>query len=193
MSTTTFPDRDARYSAFGRLRAAIRSQLSRYGRPHHVNDPVVAQVVRAALLEASHQQSREQILFALIEREMWNVIRDDMHYVENRELRNIPHKPLPTFEEIGAQLKRNIDNYRNAVRLEITEELLSGYFALGDGRRVTWGDATLDDHAQRVNQLMSHAQGTVETAVRHQAAIEMIRDAGVHTLREVVHTKEEVA
>jgi hypothetical protein len=71
------------------------------------------------------------------------------------------------------------------VRLETTEELLSSVFALGDGgERVTWGDATTEQHQRRIELLVGNAAGNVETAARHQAAIRMIQEVGAETLRE---------
>lgn len=71
------------------------------------------------------------------------------------------------------------------VRLETTQELLSSVFALGDGERVTWGDANVKQHEQRIELLVGNAAGNVESAARHQAAIRMILDAGVNCLSEL--------
>lgn len=68
------------------------------------------------------------------------------------------------------------------VRLEVTEELLGEQFALGDGRRVTWGRATVADHEQRITMLAKNAAANVEAAARHQAAIDMIKRAGAEHL-----------
>lgn len=69
--------------------------------------------------------------------------------------------------------------------MEWTQELLDSPFALGDGRTVTWGDATVDDHRQRVAMLVKHATGTVQSAARHEKAIDELQAAGANTLREM--------
>lgn len=84
-------------------------------------------------------------------------------------------------EHIHALLKAEAD----AVRLETTEELLSTMFALGDGERVTWGEASIEQHEQRIALLVGNAAGNVETAARHEVAARMIREAGVTCLAEV--------
>lgn len=71
------------------------------------------------------------------------------------------------------------------VRLETTRELLTTVFALGDGTETTWGDATVDQHGQRIELLTKNAAGIMETAARHQVAIRMIEEAGVKCLADL--------
>ena len=71
------------------------------------------------------------------------------------------------------------------VRLETTRELLATAFALGDGESVTWGRATIAQHEQRIEMLAKNVSGGIETATRHQAAINMIKEASVDCLAEL--------
>lgn len=71
------------------------------------------------------------------------------------------------------------------VRLETTRELLGTVFALGDGTETTWAAATVDQHEQRIGMLARNAAGVVETAARHEAAVRMIKDAGVTCLADL--------
>lgn len=84
-----------------------------------------------------------------------------------------------------------INEYAFRVRLELTAELLGSEFALGDGRRVTWGEASTEDHEQRIRMLTSNAVANAEAAARHQAAITIIADAGVERLRQVADAHQE--
>jgi hypothetical protein len=70
-------------------------------------------------------------------------------------------------------------------RLQVTEELLGTKFALGDGTKVTWGEATVEQHRQYVVMLSGQVAGTVETAARHEAAIRLCEEAGVSCLGEL--------
>jgi hypothetical protein len=70
-------------------------------------------------------------------------------------------------------------------RLEVTAELLGTAISLGDGTDTTWGQATIAQHEQRIGMLTRHAVGEVESAARHQAAIGMIKDAGVECLADL--------
>jgi hypothetical protein len=69
--------------------------------------------------------------------------------------------------------------------LRLTREFLGTAFALGDGTETTWGQATIAQHEQRVELLARNAAGVVQTAARHQAAIGMIKDAGVECLADL--------
>lgn len=70
-------------------------------------------------------------------------------------------------------------------RLKVTAELLGSEFALGDGRRVTWGMATREEHRQRIELLKRNAGANIEAASRHQQAIAMLEASGAECLREV--------
>lgn len=71
------------------------------------------------------------------------------------------------------------------VRLDVTEELLHTEFALGGGQRVTWGEASAEQHRQRIELLSKNAAANVEAAARHEKAIEMLCGGRVANLREL--------
>lgn len=89
-------------------------------------------------------------------------------------------------ELVFKRMERAIEEYGQSIRLQVTSELLNTIFALGDGTKTTWGDATVEQHRIRIQMLTSHAAGTIETAGRHDAAIRMIQGAGVSSLNETV-------
>ena len=87
------------------------------------------------------------------------------------------------FEQRKANaLGRIIDQFANEIRLEVTEELLGSDFALGDGTRVTWREATEAQHRQRIEMLRGNALANIEAASRHEAAISLLHRNGVSTL-----------
>lgn len=75
-----------------------------------------------------------------------------------------------------------MEDLTNSIRLELTEELLGSVFALGDGQRVTWGNATLEQHRQRADMTMQFAVANAEDAARHEAAIKLLEEHGVENL-----------
>jgi hypothetical protein len=90
------------------------------------------------------------------------------------------------YEILRAKRVRElIDEVAGETRLETTRELLSTIFALGDGSQVTWGDATAEQHEQRIEMLTRNAVGVVETAARHAAAVRMIRESGATCLAQI--------
>lgn len=84
-------------------------------------------------------------------------------------------------------VERLIEEVREDTRLEVTAELMETLFALGDGSRVTWGDATIDQHEQRLDMLKGNLSGLAETAGRHARAIEMLKESGAGSLRELAN------
>lgn len=84
-----------------------------------------------------------------------------------------------------------IEEVRESTRLEVTEELMDALFALGDGTKVSWGDATIEQHRQRLAMLHGNLDGLAETAGRHARAIEMLEESGAHTLRQIANVSIE--
>lgn len=70
-------------------------------------------------------------------------------------------------------------------RLTVTRELLESRFALGDGTDTTWGEATVQQHEMRVEMLTRNAAGIADTAARHLAAIEMIKESDASCLADL--------
>lgn len=64
-------------------------------------------------------------------------------------------------------------------------DLLASEFATGDGRRVTWGKATIEEHRSRVEWQVRDAAGSMADAERHAEAILLITEAGAACLDEV--------
>lgn len=67
-------------------------------------------------------------------------------------------------------------------KMELTAELLTAVFATGDGRRVTWGEATLEDHRKRIELLARGVKGSVETIRLHEYAASILRETGATCL-----------
>jgi hypothetical protein len=65
-------------------------------------------------------------------------------------------------------------------------ELVDKTFSLPDGRRVSWGEATIEDHQARAFMLRELAERTMITATQHERAAEMISTAGAACLNDIV-------
>jgi hypothetical protein len=78
-----------------------------------------------------------------------------------------------------------MQEWADNIRFEVTAELLDTIFAVGDGTKVTWRDATVAQHEERAEMLTKMAAGTIETAAMHTAAVRIIKDAGVDSLGQV--------
>ena len=77
-----------------------------------------------------------------------------------------------------------IPNIETGDALKTFLALLSTRFSTGKGKTVTWGDATIEHHQQRIAFLENMRGGIAETIERHQNAIKIIRDRDVECLNE---------
>lgn len=88
------------------------------------------------------------------------------------------------YDALDWNIHLEIEKASQQIRLEVSAELLGSEFALGDGVRVTWGSATVDQHLQRASLTTSNAVSNAEDAARHLAAVRMIQERGANTLGE---------
>jgi len=88
-------------------------------------------------------------------------------------------------EELAPQIRAAVSRYREAIVMQWTQELLDSRFALGDGRRPTWGEATTEEHECRIQLLLRSTHGGLMAIARHEAALSVMRKAGVRCLNEV--------
>lgn len=99
----------------------------------------------------------------------------------------------PLMVEKASNIQRNIVNRLERTvfagkKVDLTElraALVAQTFTLPDGRRVCWGEATVEDHAERIVMLVKLRDGIDRTIGRHQRAIEAITEQGVSCLNEI--------
>lgn len=89
------------------------------------------------------------------------------------------------YQAFASVLDSEIEERASQMALELTTELLRSEFALGDGVRVKWGDATSAQHEQRYAMLLKNAAANAEGAARHRAAVNMLEKSGASCLAEV--------
>ena len=142
------------------LRDVIRDRIK--AKPNH-DDTATA---RAILRAADVPRKAEELLLDLVANEVWSVRRAHTRSMERKLFRrNVGNEAA---DPLGARMK-----------------LLAETFALPDGRRVAWGEATIDDHRERIEMLNKLAGGINETISRHEQSIADIVAAGVKCLAEI--------
>jgi hypothetical protein len=83
-------------------------------------------------------------------------------------------------------LSRALDRYTEEMRIQWTAELLDSTFTLTDGSSVRWGEATVEQHAERRQMFLNNAHANMEGAARHETAIRELTESGADSLREMV-------
>lgn len=85
-----------------------------------------------------------------------------------------------------ARIRVLVSDYTEDMRLQWTQDLLDSPFSLADGTQVLWGDATADQHRERLAIFTRNAAANIEGAARHKAALEALSTTGAPTLRAMV-------
>lgn len=93
---------------------------------------------------------------------------------------------MRSMQMFHGTLGRTLDRYAEDLRVSWTAELLDSTFAVGDGTLVTWGEATVEQHAERRQMFLNNAHANMEGAARHESALRELRASGKPTLREMV-------
>lgn len=80
-----------------------------------------------------------------------------------------------------------LEDYKRELKIQWTDELLASEFSLTDGTRVTWGDATVEQHAERAEMFRRNMVTNAEGAARHLKALDELRASGAPTLKHLVN------
>ena len=158
---------------------SIRAQVSAAidanpGLPHHVlARKVAADMGDEAMVALAIRQVEQMIVTERRKRS-----RD----IESNSSTAHPTGDPSKWQAVDALL----EEYRAAIIVDWTSELLAAEFATGDGRRVTWGQATVEVHVGRIQMLTANVRGNLDAIRRHEAAIQTISDLGGSCLDEVV-------
>lgn len=83
---------------------------------------------------------------------------------------------LPKNAEPGEVLTAAFKQYESRMKMEWTRELLQSSFTLKDGTKVTWGQATVGQHLERVKMFSDQAELSMQGAERHRQAVRDIKE-----------------
>ena len=90
-------------------------------------------------------------------------------------------------ERIVSTISDFLRDYASRLEVRWTNELLNANFALPNGKLVTWGNATLLQHSDRLLMFSQQASNAVEGGARHLAAIQKIQSvSNATTLNEAL-------
>ena len=101
------------------------------------------------------------------------------------EARKVEQRVMFDREKVKTAVSNRVAEIARETRSMISSEwtgLLSTTFVLPDGTRVTWADATIEQHEARAEHLEKQAATRLETASLHRKAISDLRERHVATL-----------
>lgn len=121
------------------------------------------------------------------EREYRHQSRDLVRWkAEHRAADEARYPGLSPFGVIVKEFDAFVARERLDAKLELTVELLSSTFAIGDGTTVTWGAATREDHERRVDLLARNVIGNLTTMHLHRLAVDMLDERQAQCLNDLV-------
>ena len=163
--------------------------MTRERRPRDLDDirwamradnPPDAEEIASQVFGRSSRTQRDQWARMFLETEAYRARRDYERSCE-REARS----SLRRLRELLVQTPTTEDG-----RIRRQQELLSlrlsySEFSLGGGRRVSWQEATVSDHEERIEYLKKQRDAINGTIDLHKEAVSLLKEAGVSCLREV--------
>lgn len=107
---------------------------------------------------------------------LWSIIVGECRNIDRNRVRSIERDAddKPNQRRIGTPVNPTARR----------SQFLQSTFALPDGRRVTWGEATIQDHEARIAYLSKQQKGIGETIGLHRSVINEIKTAAVTCLNE---------
>jgi hypothetical protein len=131
-----------------------------------------------ARIEAEKIERRAAVFVTETEKKISFIGRD----AEKRERKAKFNTAVAKMAGIVGSIYQELNEQK---KMQWTQELLNTIFSTTDGSRVTWGNATIAQHQDRIVMFEQNAAINLEGASRHVAAIEALREAGVSCLNEL--------
>jgi len=128
----------------------------------------------------------ENLLGQVTKAELLPLLVDEVERVQRTRVRLVERRAFG--QSVGGSAA--VVSQRARPRLT---EVYGEVFALYDGRRVSWGEATVEQHRERVERLRIQRQGLTRTIERHEEAIRTCEEHGVDRLLDVPGLAESVA
>lgn len=126
------------------------------------------------------------LLDAVDKRELLPLLIEEIRHEQRRiqrltELRAFANVPF----EVATRSNPSSSELQTAYTPDGLRALYKTPFALGDGTRVTWGRATVEQHEMRLAMLRRLRAGLDQTIARHNEALELLRTTGVKCLEDL--------
>ena len=119
----------------------------------------------------------ENLLPQVAKRELLPLLVDEVESYQRRRVRQVERR---VFGQPPSGSPSMTDRARPRLS-EVYGEMFSTY----DGRRVSWGEATVEQHRQRVERLRMQRHAIGQTIERHEDAIRLCEEHGVDRLIDI--------
>lgn len=93
-----------------------------------------------------------------------------------------PRREVPSLATARVQIEAIVTQTAREIRGRWTPDLLRQKIRLSDGREVTWGEATVQDHRERLGVFADLAVANIEGAARHERALHDLTQHGASCL-----------
>lgn len=120
----------------------------------------------------------ENLLAQVTKRELLPLLVDEVESHQRRRVRMVERR---AFGQAGGT---GVPSLVERSRPRLTE-VYGEVFALYDGRRVSWGEATVAEHRQRLERLRVQRHAIGRTIERHEEAVRLCEEFGVDCLADL--------
>lgn len=128
--------------------------------------------------DADARDVAEVLLPQVTKRDLFPLLVEEVEAHQRRRVRQVERR---AFGQSGGGTAPSLVE-RSRPRLA---EVYGEVFALYDGRRVSWGEATVDEHRQRLERLRVQRHAISRTIERHEEAIRLCEEHGVDRLADI--------
>ena len=128
--------------------------------------------------DADAREVAEALLPQVTKRDLFPLLVEEVQGHQRRRVRQVERR---AFGQSGGGTAPSMLE-RSRPRLA---ELYGEPFKLYDGREVSWGQATVEQHRQRLERLRVQRHGLTQTIERHEEAIRTCEEHGVDRLADI--------
>lgn len=114
------------------------------------------------------------------------VIVEEIEHIRRMGVREQESVAVTSFLKAMGSGGQGIGTRVNAKGEPVRLVLPSEPFALGNGLKVTWGEATIEQHKQRIGMLRAMMLGTQQTMKLHEGAVKSLKATGALCLNDLV-------
>jgi len=123
----------------------------------------------------------EQILDTLERGELIELLTHEIAHRQRENVRDIEHQAFKDFFAVAGEKSQDVQ-IEGSLNFK---KLFSSSFSLGNGEKIDFATATIEQHQQRIAMLTKLREGLDRTIEIHRKSIQLIEENGVGCLAEI--------